>query len=82
MAMARIEREPVIRVRLLAEPCLWLWEIVDSDRRVIESSWAGDWVAFATRAEAVAAGARRLAERTAAHGSSSRPLAAARPSSR
>jgi hypothetical protein len=59
MAMARVEREPVVRVRLLAEPCLWLWELVDSDGRVIESSWADDWVAFATRAEAVAAAALR-----------------------
>ena len=64
--MTRIEWEPVVRVRLLAEPCLWVWEIVDSDGRVIESSWADDWVAFATRAEAVAAGARRLAEPLAA----------------
>jgi hypothetical protein len=66
----------VLRVRLLAEPCLWCWEICDGvDGPLVESSWASEWVAFASRQEATAAGARRLAEletaRFASGGSSS-----------
>ena len=61
--MAHIDRGLVLRVRLLAQPCLWYWEICDGvDGRLVESSWASDWVAFASRQEAVAAGTRRLAE--------------------
>lgn len=61
--MGHIDRGLVLRVRLLAQPCLWYWEICDGvDGRLVESSWANDWVAFASRQEAVAAGARRLAE--------------------
>ncbi len=53
-----------LTVRLLAEPCLWCWEIVD--RRLgdtlVQSSWATEWMAYESRGEALAAGRRRLAE--------------------
>jgi hypothetical protein len=69
----------VVHVRLLAEPCLWFWEIRDGvDGRLVESSWANEWVGFASRADAAAAGARRLAELRAA-GSAGRAAASARP---
>jgi hypothetical protein len=56
----------VLEVKLLAVPCLWYWEIRDGvDGLLLESSWANEWVAFPSRAEALAAGRRRLAERLA-----------------
>jgi hypothetical protein len=61
--MAHIDDGRVVHVRLLAEPCLWLWEIRDGvDGRLVESSWANEWVGFASRMDAAAAGARRLGE--------------------
>ena len=57
----------VVDVRLLCDPCLWCWEIRDAkDGRVVESSWAKEWVAFESADEAYAAGTRRLAELEAA----------------
>jgi hypothetical protein len=58
-----IDHGLVLQLRLLAEPCLWCWKIVDGvDDRLVESSWANHWIAFDSRADAAAAGARRLAE--------------------
>jgi hypothetical protein len=77
--VAHIDRGLVLRVRLLAQPCLRYWEICDGvDGRLVESSWTSNWIAFASRQEAVAAGARRLAELETARfasgcGSSARP---------
>ena len=53
-----------LRVRLLAEPCLWCWEIVDRRRgdSLVYSSWATEWVAYASREEALTAGHRHLSE--------------------
>lgn len=53
-----------LRLRLLDEPCLWCWEIVDSDRgdAPVRSSWAASWTAYETRAEALAAGRAQLAD--------------------
>lgn len=51
-----------VRVRLLPDPCLWCWEIVDRGGRLLHSSWAAGWTAYASREEAVAAGRARLAE--------------------
>lgn len=58
-----------VRVRLLADPCLWCWDIVDESRapnHVVRSSWASEWAAYDTEAEAVAAGRARLSELWAA----------------
>jgi hypothetical protein len=60
--VASVARQAVVRVRLLPEPSLWRWDIVDADGRLVASSWADEWVAFAAREEAAAAGACRLAE--------------------
>ena len=61
--MAHIDGGLVVEVALLAEPCVWYWQIRDGrDGWLVESSWANEWVAFASRAEAAAAGASRLAE--------------------
>ena len=72
MTSRRAEAALNVRVRLLPEPCLWCWEIVDSHGPLILSSWAADWTAYASREEAVAAGRARLTElRSADAGSGS-----------
>jgi hypothetical protein len=51
-----------VRVRLLGEPCLWCWEIVDEvSGDEIESSWDTEWCGYPTREEAETAGRARLA---------------------
>jgi hypothetical protein len=51
-----------VRVRLLPDPCLWCWEIVDRGGPLIHSSWTAEWTAYASREEALAAGRARLIE--------------------
>lgn len=53
-----------VRVRLLPEPCRWCWEIVDPYRwgALVHGSWAGEWMAYSSQEEALAAGCARLAE--------------------
>jgi hypothetical protein len=53
-----------LRVRLLPEPCLWCWEIVERRRggTLVQSSWATEWMAYESREEALAAGHGRLSE--------------------
>lgn len=53
-----------LHARLLAEPCLWSWEIVDrgGDGAVLYSSWANEWSAYESREEALRAGEARLAD--------------------
>lgn len=76
--MGSIEEGLVLQVRLLPEPCLWCWEIRNGvDGRLVESSWAHAWVAFGSRTQAAAAGARRLA-RLAAAGSAAQVGASSR----
>ena len=73
----------VLDVRQLAEPCLWYWEIRDgADGRLVESSWANEWIAFASRTEASAAGARRLAELVAGGSAPRMNASARRPANR
>lgn len=61
--MGNIDDDLVVQARLLAEPCVWYWEIRDGvDGRLVESSWANDWVAFASQLGAAGAGAIRLGE--------------------
>lgn len=60
--MRHADNRLAVEVRLLAEPCVWYWQILDTrDGWLVESSWANEWVAFASQAEAAAAGASRLA---------------------
>ena len=55
-------RPPVdVRARLLSEPMLWCWELIDRGGTVIQSSWAVEWTAYGSRDEALAAGRARLA---------------------
>lgn len=51
----------VLEVRLMNDPCLWRWEIREAMRdRLVESSWAGDWMAYNSADEAYRAGRQRL----------------------
>jgi hypothetical protein len=46
-----------IQARLLDDPPLWCWELVDSMTcRVIASSWSDNWEAYGSRDEALRAG--------------------------
>ena len=52
-----------LRIRLLPDPCLWCWEILDeAEDELVESSWASMWSAYTSREAAQAAGQRRLGE--------------------
>ena len=54
-----------VKVHLLAEPCLWCWEIVDGeDGELVESSWATEWTGYASSQEALRAGTLRLTDLT------------------
>lgn len=48
-----------VEARLLAEPCLWCWEIRDAQDRLVESSWANHRTAYPSREEALAAATSR-----------------------
>ena len=55
-----VTRRLNVRVRLLAEPCLWCWEIVDEmSGDPIECSWDTEWCGYPTCEEAAAAGRGR-----------------------
>jgi hypothetical protein len=50
-----------VAVDLMAEPCLWRWEIRDPARdTVVASSWTHDWMAYESPDEALRAGQDRL----------------------
>jgi hypothetical protein len=50
-----------VEVRLMAEPCLWRWDITDRQRgEVVDSSWTAEWMAYDSREEAYLAGRQRL----------------------
>jgi hypothetical protein len=54
-----------VDVRLMAEPCLWCWELVDvADGQVVECSWDTYWTAYEASREALRAGLSRLVEVT------------------
>jgi poly-gamma-glutamate synthesis protein (capsule biosynthesis protein) len=64
---AAAKRRLNVRVRLLGEPCLWCWEIVDEvSGDEIESSWDTEWCGYPTREEAETAGRGRLGAITGA----------------
>lgn len=53
----------MLEVRLLAEPCLWCWEIHRAhDGRFLEDSWSSHWEGYESREAALEAGRRRLGE--------------------
>jgi hypothetical protein len=50
-----------VAVDLMAEPCLWRWEIRDPTRgKVVADSWTHDWMAYQSSDEALRAGQDRL----------------------
>jgi hypothetical protein len=50
-----------IAVHLMAEPCLWQWEIRDPSRdEVVANSWSSEWMAYESPDEAYRAGQLRL----------------------
>jgi hypothetical protein len=57
-----VDRERLdLQVKLMAQPCLWRWDIKDSFRgSVVQSSWDDEWAAYASHDEAYAAGRERL----------------------
>jgi hypothetical protein len=53
-----------VHVRLLADPCLWCWEIADpADGAVLYSSWISEWSAYESPEAALEAGRMRLGAR-------------------
>lgn len=62
--ITEVDGRLTVRVRLLDEPCLWCWEIVDESGAAVESSWTTAWAAFESREEAEAAGQARCEELT------------------
>jgi|GraSoiStandDraft_16_1057320.scaffolds.fasta_scaffold3562505_1 hypothetical protein len=53
--MAEVDAE--IRARLLHDPPLWCWDLVEpATGAVVESSWSRDWEAYRSRDEALRAG--------------------------
>jgi hypothetical protein len=50
-----------VRVRLLDEPALWCWELVDPVSGTIrENSWTSEWEAYASPEEALRAATAHL----------------------
>jgi len=59
------ERQLIVEVRLMTEPCLWRWEIRDAERgNLIDSSWTREWMAYDSPEEALRAGRQRLTSLT------------------
>jgi hypothetical protein len=58
---ARASNQLSVEVRLLPDPLLWAWEILDRDRGgIVDSSWDSEWTAYQSAEEAYSAGRRRL----------------------
>jgi hypothetical protein len=54
-----------VAVHLMAEPCLWQWEIRDPSRdEVVANSWSSEWMAYESPDEAYRAGQARLSSIT------------------
>ena len=54
-----------VEVRLLSDPCLWAWQILDRNRGgIVDSSWDSEWTAYDSAEEAYRAGRRRLTRLT------------------
>jgi hypothetical protein len=51
-----------VEVQLMAEPCLWQWQIRDPGRdEVVADSWSSEWMAYDSADEAYRAAQARLA---------------------
>jgi hypothetical protein len=52
-----------LNVHLLAEPCLWCWEIIDREiGTLVEGSWPTEWTGYESLREASRAGFTRLTD--------------------
>jgi hypothetical protein len=50
-----------VAVQLMAEPCLWRWEIHDpSQGQIVANSWSNEWMAYDSPDEAYRAGHEQL----------------------
>ncbi len=50
-----------VAVHLMAEPCLWRWEIHDpSQDQIVANSWSNEWMAYDSPDEAYRAGQVKL----------------------
>jgi hypothetical protein len=50
-----------VAVQLMAEPCLWRWEIHDpSQGQIVANSWSNEWMAYDSPDEAYRAGHLQL----------------------
>jgi hypothetical protein len=49
-----------LKARFLPGPSAWGWDLLDRDGQVVRSSWTDDWIAYASPAEALHAGASQL----------------------
>src|SRR5215475_7043774 len=59
----RPESALALRTEWLADPGVWVWEIIDaSGQYVVESCWAAGWVGYDTQESAERAAIDRLAE--------------------
>jgi hypothetical protein len=59
------KRQLSVDVQLMSEPCLWCWEIRDTERGdIIDSSWTREWMAYDSPGEALRAGRQRLTSLT------------------
>lgn len=56
-----MEGDVVLQARLLPDPPLWVWEVVDRDGRLVESGWNRDWSAYDDADAALLAGRAFLA---------------------
>lgn len=77
--MARSSPHLVVDVKLLPEPCLWCWEIRDTDSGTVETSWDRDWTAYESRQQALTAGLERAARRALAPTPGRRATGVTRP---
>jgi hypothetical protein len=65
MRMTKVE----IRARLLHDPSLWCWDLVEpASGAVMESSWSRDWEAYRSRDDALRAGRKVLGRANALAG--------------
>ncbi len=52
-----------VSVGLVADGCLWSWEIIDARQGgIVQSGWLSDWTGYDSRSEALEAGRTRLAQ--------------------
>ena len=59
-----MQTDLVLQARLLGDPALWVWEVIDRSGRLIESGWNRDWSAYDDPEAALRAGRAFLGRQT------------------